>query len=176
MRGASVMWLCFFIVFCEFFITCFVVDFGILVAGDLRHEFAQSAWGFMFRGPPGSWLHLSHLRWGNQYFCDGDCCHGMSIVMILTRPWWCLCCICWWGHLVAPRLIATALLIALGGCSFCECFVTSQWWRQLLPSQSMMALIVSVVIGNGVVACCCLLWLCLVPTIALCSQQAFLIV
>jgi hypothetical protein len=33
----------FFIVFCKFFIACFVVDLNILVAGDQRHELARSA-------------------------------------------------------------------------------------------------------------------------------------
>jgi ABC-type long-subunit fatty acid transport system fused permease/ATPase subunit len=32
----------FFIVFCEFIIACFVVVLDVLVAGDLRHEYAQS--------------------------------------------------------------------------------------------------------------------------------------
>ncbi len=36
--GASVMWLCFFIVFCEYFITHFVVNLDVLVVGDVRHE------------------------------------------------------------------------------------------------------------------------------------------
>ncbi len=31
----------------------FFVVLGVLVAGDLKHEYAQSAWGFLFRGPPG---------------------------------------------------------------------------------------------------------------------------
>ncbi len=37
----------------KFFIACFVAVLNVLVAGDLRHEYAQSAWGFLFRGPPG---------------------------------------------------------------------------------------------------------------------------
>ncbi len=39
MRGTRVMWLCFVIVFCMFFITYFVVDLNILAARDLRMNF-----------------------------------------------------------------------------------------------------------------------------------------
>ncbi len=42
-RGASVMWLHFLLFLCEFFIACFVVVLDVLVAGDLRHEYSQSA-------------------------------------------------------------------------------------------------------------------------------------
>ncbi len=52
-RDASVTWLHFLLFLCKFFITCFIVVLDVLVAGDLRHECAQSAWGFLFRGPPG---------------------------------------------------------------------------------------------------------------------------
>ncbi len=52
-RGASVTWLHFLFFLRGFFITCFIVVLNVLVAGDLRHEYAQSAWGFLFRGPPG---------------------------------------------------------------------------------------------------------------------------
>ncbi len=65
MSGASVMWLYFLLFFCKFFIACFVVVLDILVARDLRHEYAQSTWGFLFRGPPGYWLHLSCLHCGD---------------------------------------------------------------------------------------------------------------
>ncbi len=51
--GASVMWLHFLLFLHEFFIACFIVVLDILLVGDLRHEYAQSAWGFLFRGPPG---------------------------------------------------------------------------------------------------------------------------
>ncbi len=50
MRGASVTWLYFLLFLCKFFITCFIVVLSVVVAGDLRHEYAQSAWGFLFRG------------------------------------------------------------------------------------------------------------------------------
>jgi hypothetical protein len=43
MHGASVTWLLFFIVLHKFFISCFVVVLDVLVTGDLRHEYAQSA-------------------------------------------------------------------------------------------------------------------------------------
>ncbi len=69
-----------------------------------------------------------------------------------------------------PRLIATALLVVLEERLSCERFGASQWWRQLHPLQSVMALIMPIAIGNGIVACCCLTWLYLVPMIALCSQ------
>ncbi len=42
----------FSIVLHKFFISCFVVVLNVLVTGDLRHEYAQSARGFLFRGPP----------------------------------------------------------------------------------------------------------------------------
>ncbi len=175
MHGASVTWLYFLLFFCKFCNVCFVVVLDILIMGDLRHEYAQSAWGFLFRGPPGYWLHSSCLRRGDWCFFDNDCCHGMSIVVILTMSSWRLCCICWQGRLVAPWLIATALLVALEGHSSCKHFGASQWWHQLRPLQSLMALIVPIAIGNGVVACCCLLQLCLFPTLVSCSQLGFLI-
>jgi hypothetical protein len=173
---ASVTWLYFLLFFGEFFIACFVVVLNVLVAGDLRHEYAQPTWGFPFRGPPGSWLRLSCLHCGNWCSFDNDCCCRKSIVVILTMSWWCLCCVCWRGRLVAPRLIPTALLIALEARSSRERFSASQWWHQSCPLWSVMALIVPIVIGNGVVACCCLSRLCLVPPLASCSQLGLLIV
>ena len=164
----------FFIVFCEFIIACFVVVLDVLVAGDLRHEYAQSTWGFLFRGPPGSRLHLSRLRRGNWCSFDGDCCCVMRIVVILTTFSWRLCCVCWQGCLVAPRMIATALLIALEELLSQECFCASQWWRWLRPL--WWSLIMPIAIDDGFVACCCLLWLCLVPMLASCSQLGFLMV
>ncbi len=169
-RGASVRWLHFLLFFCKLFIACFVVVLDVLVAGDLRHEHAQSTWGFPFRGPPGYWLRLLHLRCSNWCSFDDDCSCKMSIVVIFTTSSWHLCCICWQGCLVAPMLIATALLIALGECSSCERFGASQWWRRLHPLRSVMASIVPIAIGDGVVACCCLSQLWLVPTLASCSQ------
>jgi hypothetical protein len=41
-RGASVTRLYFLLFLCKFFIACFVVVLDVLVAGDLRHEYAQS--------------------------------------------------------------------------------------------------------------------------------------
>ncbi len=160
----------------EFFITCFVVVLNVLVTGDLRHEYAQSTWGFPFRGPPSCWLCSLRLRCRNWRSFDNDCCCGMNIVVILTMSSQRLCCICWGGCLVAPRQIATALLIALEGCSSRERFGTSQWWRWLHPSWSVMASIMPITIGNGVIDCCCLSRLCLVPMLAPCSQLGFLIV
>ncbi len=176
MRGASVTWLYFLLFFCKFFITCFVVVLTVLIAGDLRHEYAQSAWGFPFRGPPGYWLHLLRLRCGDWCSFDNDCHCGMSIIVILAMPSWRLCHVHQQGRLVAPRLIAMALLIASEERLSCECFGASQWWHWLHPLQSVMALIVPIAIGDGVVACCCLSWLCLVPTLASCSQLGLLIV
>ena len=43
MHAAIVTWLLFFIVLHEFFILCFVVVLNVLITGDLRHEYAQSA-------------------------------------------------------------------------------------------------------------------------------------
>jgi hypothetical protein len=58
--------------------------------------------------------------------CDNDCCLGMSIVVILTTSSPCLCRVCWQGRLVAPRIIAKALLVALDERSSRECFGASQ--------------------------------------------------
>ncbi len=176
MHGPSVMWLHFLLFLCEFIIACFVVVLDILVAGDLRHEYAQFTWGFLFRGPPVCLLCLSHLRCSDWCSFDDDCCRGMSIIVILTTSLQCLCCVCWQGRLVALRLIAMALLVTLEGRLSREHFGASQWWRQLHSLWSVMASILPIAIGNGVVACCCLLRLCLVPMLALCSQLGFLIV
>ncbi len=169
-HGTSVTWLYFLLFFCKLFIACFVVVLDVLVAGDLRHEYAQSTWGFPFRGPPGYWLHLSHLRCSDWRSFDNDCRCGMSAVVILTTSSWRLCCIRWRGRLVAPRLNTMALLVGLEEHSSCECFGASQWWHWLRPSQSVMALFVPVAISDGVIACCCLLQLCLVMMLALYSQ------
>ncbi len=75
-----------------------------------------------------------------------------------------------------PCGFAMALLVALEGHSSCECFGASQWWCRLHQLQSVMALIMPIAIGDGVVACCRLARLCLVPMLALCSQLGFLIV
>ncbi len=53
MRGVSSPCLHFSLFLREFFIACFIVVLDVLVAGDLRHEYAQSAWGFLLRGLPG---------------------------------------------------------------------------------------------------------------------------
>ncbi len=153
----------------------FVVVLDVLVAGDLRYEYAQSTWGFLFRGPsPGSWLHLSCLHHGNWCSFDGDWCHVMSIVMILTMSSWCLCCVCWQGRLVAPRMIATTLLVALEELLSQERFCPSQWRHWFHPL--WWSLTVPIAVDDGFVACCCLLRLCLVPMLALCSQLGFLMV
>ncbi len=166
-RGTIVTWLLFYCC-TQVFISCFVVVLDVLVTGDLWHEYAQSAWGFLFRGPPDFCLHLLCFRCGNWRSFDDDCRRRMSIVMILTMSSRLLCRVHWQGRLVAPRLIATALLVALAGGSSREHFGASQWWRQSRPLRSLMALIGPIAIGDGVVACCCLSQLCLVPTLASC--------
>jgi hypothetical protein len=152
----------FFMFFCKFFIAYFVVVLNVLIAGDLRHEYAQSAWGFLFRGPPGYWLHSLRLHRGNWCSFDNDCCCRMNIVVILMMSSWRLYCVCRWGRLVAPRLIATALLVALEERSSCEHFGASQWWHQLGSLQSVMALIIPIVIGK--LHCCLLLLVATVPS------------
>ncbi len=175
-RGASVTRLHFLLILCEFFIECFVVVLDVLVAGDLRHEYALSTWGFPFRGPPGCWLCLLCLHCGDCCSFDDDCCHGMSIIVILTTSSRRFCHIHRQSRLVAPRVIPTALLATLEGCSSCERYGALQWLRQLHPSWSVMASIMPIAIGDGAIACCCLSWLCLVPTLASCSQVGILIV
>ncbi len=177
-HGASITWLYFLLFFCKFFMVCFVVDLNVVVAGDLRHEFAQFAWGFPFRGPPGFWLCSSRLHPGNWCSIDNDCHCVMSIVVILTMFSQRLCCICRQGRLVAPRLISMVLLVRLEQLLSWEHFCPSQRWHWLCLWQSMMALIMPIAIDDVGVACCCLLRLCLVPTLASCLQLqlGFLIV
>ncbi len=175
-RVAQVSRGCFFIVVHKFFISCFVVVLDVLITGDLRHEYAQSAWGFLFRGPPDFCLHSSCFCRGNWRSFDNDCRCGMSIVVILTTSSLLHCRVCWWGRLVAPSLIATTLLVKLAGRLSRERFGASQWWHWLRPLRSLIALIGPIVIGDGVVACCRLLRLCLVPMLVSCSQLGFLIV
>jgi hypothetical protein len=67
MRGTSVTWLHFLLFLCEFFIACFIVALNVLIAGYLRHKYAQSAWSFLFRGPPG-------------------CCVCCTCVMVIDAP------------------------------------------------------------------------------------------
>ncbi len=167
-RVAQVSRGCFFIVVHEFFISCFIVVLDVLVAGDLRHEYAQSSWGFLFRGPPDCCLRSSRFRRGDWRSFDEDCRRGMSIVVILTTSSRLLCRVRRRGRRVAPRLIPTALLVALAGRSSRERFGASQWWRRSRPSRSLMALIGPIAIGDGVVACCRLSRLCIVPTLAWC--------
>ncbi len=97
-RVAQVSHGCIFIVFCKFFTACFVVVLNVLVAGDLRHEHAQSTWGFLFRGPPGSWLHSLHLHHSNwrflwqwllswdEYLCDTHDVLMTPLLRSLARP------------------------------------------------------------------------------------------
>ncbi len=63
-----------------------------------------------------------------------------------------------------PHLVSTLALHNDG----VDCIHCNQWW--------LWSLIVPIVIGNGIIACCCLLQLCLVPMHALSSQLGFLIV
>jgi hypothetical protein len=147
----------FLLFFHKFFIACFVAFLDVLVAGDLRHEYAQSAWGFPFRGPPGYWLRSLRLRCGNWCSFDNDCHSGMSIVVILTTSSRRLCCVHWQGRLVTLRLIAPTLLIALEELSLesafvhhndgIDCIRGNWWWLLSCPSQFAMLLL-------PVVACC----------------------
>ncbi len=159
---------CFFYCFTRVLYLVFCCCSRVLVAGDLRHEYAQSAWCFLFRGPPDCCLHLSRLHHGDWRSFDKDCRRRMSIVVILTKSSQRLCRVCWWGRLVALRLITTALLVPLDGCLSHERFGASQWWRRLRPLQSLIALIRPIAIGDGVVACCRLSQLCPVPMLASC--------
>ena len=166
---------CFFYCFTWVLYLVFCCCSRVLVAGDLRHEYAQSAWGFLFRGPPDFCLRSSRFRCGDWRSFDDDCCHGMSIIVILTTSSRRFCHIHRQSRLVAPRVIPTALLATLEGCSSCERYGALQWLRQLHPSWSVMASIMPIAIGDGAIACCCLSWLCLVPTLVPCSQLGFLI-
>ncbi len=144
----------FFIVFSWVLHRMFCFDINVLVAGDLRHEYAQSTWGFPFRGPPGYWLHLSRLCHGNWHSFDNDCCRGMSIVVMSSRR---LCPVHWQGRLLVLRLIATALLVALEGRLSHERFVASQWWRWSYPSNQWWLCLCPLRLATAalpVVACC----------------------
>ncbi len=124
------------VLYCVF---CF--DINVLVARDLRHKYAQFAWGVPFRGPPGSWLRSSRLHCGDWFSFDDDCRRRMSIVVIITTSSWCLCCIRRLSRFVALRLIVMALLVALEERLSHERFGASQWWCWLHPLQSVLALI-----------------------------------
>jgi hypothetical protein len=91
----------------------------------------------------------------------------MSIVVILTTSSRLLSRVRRRGRLVAPRLIATALLVALAGRS------SRELWRfTMMASIASIAIIDgidrTIAIGDGVDACCRLSRLCLVPTLASC--------
>ncbi len=140
---------CIFIVFfCKFFIACFVVVLDVLVAGDLRHKYSQSTWGFPLSGPSGYWLRLSCLHHGNWHPVDDDCCREMSIVVILTTSSWCLCCICWQGCLVASEVDCH--------CPSCQVRGTLVLWA--LWHFTMMASIASIAISNGFDCAHCYWW------------------
>ncbi len=134
-----------FIVLHKFFIV-FCFDIDVLVPGDLRHEYAQSAWGFLFRGPPGCWLRSSRLSCSDWCSFDDDCRHGMNVFMtpllrLLARP---PSGSKAYHHGSPPRVRG---MLILG---------TSQWWRGLHPLQSVMASIVPIVLAMAllpVVAC-----------------------
>ncbi len=85
-----------------------------------------------------SFLCLLSLRCSDWCSCDNNCCCGMSIVVILMTLSQHSCCICQQGRLVALRLTATAFLIAV------ERLISWVLWRL-----TMMALIVSITIGDG---------------------------
>ncbi len=79
-----------------YWVFCF--DINVLVSGDLRHEYAQSTWGFLFRGPPGSWLHSLRLHCGDwrflwwwlllrdEYHCDTHNVLMTSLLHLSARP------------------------------------------------------------------------------------------
>ena len=111
-RVAQVSWRLFFVVAARnVFFACFVVDL-MFVARDQGHEFAQFVWGFLFRGPPGSWLCLPCLRHSGWRTSNNNPCCRMIFVMLLTTPSQRPCWVCWQGRLVASKLITTASLVA----------------------------------------------------------------
>ncbi len=133
-HGASVMWLHFSLFLRKFFIACFIVVLDVLVAGDLRHEYAQSTWGFLFRGPAGC--------------CD--CCACIAAIdspltMIVVMGW----VLPWYSQRSHNAFVAFVGKAALWLChSFPHCIrrtlILWALWRF-----TMMALIASIKISDG---------------------------
>ncbi len=158
-HGTIVTWL-FFYCFTQVLYLVFCCCSRVLVAGDLRHEYAQSAWGFLFWGPPDCCLCLLHLRCGDWHSFDDDCCHGMSIGVIILTSSRRLCCVRRQGRLVAPRLIPTALLIALDG----RWLISWALW-----CFTMMLSTMSIAISDGFQSCPLQLAMASLPVVACCN-------
>ncbi len=164
--------LLFFVLLASSVFVCFVVN-PTFVAGDLGHEFALSAWGFPLRVSP--------------FYIRSTCVAAIDApVMIIVVAGWVLL---WYSQRPHNALVAFVgeatlwlwnllpqhFLSRLRGSS-CERFGASQWWHWSCPSQLVMALITSIAISHVIVNCCCLLQLCLAPTLTLRLQLRFLLV
>jgi hypothetical protein len=133
-RGTSVTWLHFLLFLHEFFIACFIVVLNVLIVGDLRHEYAQSAWGFLFRGPPGC--------------CVRHACIAVidaPLTMIVGAGWVSL----WYSRRSHDAFVAFVGKAALWLChgSLCRIRRTLVLWA--LWRFTMMALIASIAISDG---------------------------
>ncbi len=133
-RGASVTWLHFLLFLRKFFIVCFVVVLSVLVAGDLRHEYAQSTWGFLFRGPPGCCVH-----------CACVAAIDAPLMMIVIAGWVSLW-YSWWAHDAFVTFVNEATLWLCHG-SPCHIRRTLISWA--LWNFTLMASIASIAISDG---------------------------
>ncbi len=150
-QGASVTWLHFLLFLREFFIACFIDVLDVLVAGDLRHEYAQSAWGFLFRGPPG-------------------CCVRHTCVAVIDAPLT-MIVVAGWVSLWYSRCSHDAFVAFVGEAALWLCHGSPRCIRKRLISWTlwrftMMASIASIAISDGFIRAhcnwrwrCCLLLL-----------------
>ncbi len=156
-RGTSVTWLNFLLFLREFFIACFLVVLDILVAGDLKHEYAQSAWDFLFRGPPG-------------------CCVLRACVAAIDAPLMMIVVMGWVSSWYAQRPHNTFVMF-VGKAALWLCHGSPHHIRRTLISWAlwrftMMALIASITISDGFDhahcnwqwGCCLLLLVATVPS------------
>ncbi len=133
-HGASAMWLHFLLFLCKFFIACFIVLLNVLVAGDLRHEYAQSTWGFLLRGPPG--------------YCV--CCTCITVIdaplmMVVIKGW----VLSWYSQRSHDAFVAFIGKAALWFCHGSPCRIRRMLVLWALLRFTMMALIASIAISDG---------------------------
>ncbi len=170
LRGVRA-WQLFF--FCLRVLFCILIVDPTFIAGDLGHEFAQSAWDFPRRVSP-SCIHCACvvaidapvtiiviMGWVSLLYSGRP--HNALVAFVSKATLWL------WGWLPWPSLLQ------LRGLSH-ERFGASQWWCWSRPLQLVMALIASIEIDHVVVDCCCLSQIRLAPTLTSCLQLRFLLV
>jgi hypothetical protein len=147
-------WLCVFIVFCEFFLVCFVVDLDILFAGDLRHQFSRSAWGFCLEdllvhacicrawvmAIDASLTVIVVVGWVSLWYSWRP--HNVLVVFVGKVALW-----LWgWSPWLSLSLLRSAHLVSAfvhhNDCI--DCIDCNLWWHLLHPLQLAMALLPAV--------------------------------